>query len=161
MKKDKLSTVFEVAEDQVSKAIKAAGYDHKALEFSTDQVLQIEKILAWVKEGKSFKEAEKLLQAETEQRKKDPSFQLTPELIEFISQNAGAVGEATIRDLPNLIKKFKASTQSIAAQSFFQQAQAIGESPEMKQAFAQLMAEDTIDVQVLPGEPSALPESSS
>lgn len=87
---------------------------------------------------------------------------LAPELTDFLREKSQLFADQILEDAPHILQKQRAAAKRIIVSTFWQRVNEIGRSEEFQRKFdAALYGEETLDVAVLPGESSALPESSS
>lgn len=87
---------------------------------------------------------------------------LAPELTDFLREKSQLFADQILEDAPHILQEQRAAAKRIIVSTFWQRVNEIGRSEEFQRKFdAALYAEETLDVAVLPGESSALPESSS
>ena len=160
MNKAKIAQLLETTEDKISKALQAMGVDHKAEDFTTAQVTDVEMVLRWVAEGATFKDAQK--QYEQQAKAQDPLATLTPKEREQIESALDAIADNSSEEFTQVLRTRRDDVIRALLMRFDRRLVGnivnVVQAPEFKESFAQSFSGQTIDV--LPGKPAAsLPSS--
>lgn len=165
MDKQTLVTNYATSTAKVNKVLKAIGLDHNASDFSPEQIALFDQVWTLMeKDNLSCKEALDLLNYQPSQSLSQPtsSTALSPEVNDLLQERSTAFAERILEESPDILKEQRAVARKIIVDSFWNRINELGRSPEFQRKFdAALYGEEILDVSVLPGESSALLESSS
>lgn len=170
MDKQTLVSRYATSTAKVNKILKALGFDHNAVDFLPEQIDIFDQVWQLMdKDNLSCKEALDVLHYQTptvqaldSANLSEPTLALEPELTDFLQQKSTTFAEQIIRETPDVLKEQRAAARKIVVESFWKRINEIGRSEEFQRKFdAALYGDDILDISVLPGESSVLPESSS
>jgi hypothetical protein len=165
MDKQTLVTNYATSTAKVNKILKAIGLDHNASDFSPEQIALFDQVWTLMAQDKlSCKDALELLGYQPSQSfsQSSSSTVLDPKLTNLLQERSTIFAEHILDESPDILKEQRAAARKIIVDSFWNRINEIGRSPEFQRKFdAALYGEEILDVSVLPGESSVLPESSS
>ncbi|WP_030008094.1 hypothetical protein [Picosynechococcus sp. NKBG042902] len=165
MNKQNIIEKYNITDAKFYEILDGLDIPQDTIHFSDRQMSLFEQVLHLARQQKkSYKQAIAIV---LNQSTDSPEFAeaspvLEPELTDFLQQKSTTFAEQIIRETPDVLKEQRAAARKIVVESFWKRINEIGRSEEFQRKFdAALYGDDILDISVLPGESSALPESSS
>lgn len=168
MNVEKIAAIYELKDQDVKKILKTAGFDSKMTELSRDEMLVFDEVWTLViKEGKTHKEAGDIMKQRAEQKSqplKTHSATIDPKIMATIERQSEVMAEQIAGETPEIFLAQKEMIQQMMIERFWKRFAEIAESGELQRNFERVLGSNNpavIEATVLPGESSALPESST
>ncbi|ACB01038.1 MULTISPECIES: hypothetical protein [Cyanophyceae] len=165
MNKQNIVEKYNISQPKFDEILDDLNISQDTILFSDDQVALFERIFHLARQQKKgYKKAISIVlnQSANSLEHSEPSSVLDPKLTDFFHQKSATFAEQMIDETPHLLNEQRAAARKIIVDSFWKRINEIGNSEEFKRKFdAVLYGDDIVNASVLPGESSALPESSS
>lgn len=165
MNKHDLVEQYTTSITKLNEVLRALAIDVDTAEFSPEQVARLDQIWRLVRqEGKTYQEAISIVTNQPIDSSVIPQeiTALDPKVTNLLQEKSTTFAEHILEQSPDLLKEQRAVARKIIVDSFWKRINELGRSPEFQRKFdAALYGEESLDVSVLPGESSALPENSS
>ena len=165
MNKQNIIEKYNITDAKFYEILDGLDIQQDTIHFSDRQMSLFEQVLHLARQQKkSYKQAIAIV---LNQSTDSPEFAeaspvLEPELTDFLQQKSTTFAEQIIQETPDVLKEQRAAARKIVVDSFWKRINEIGRSEEFQRKFdAALYGDDILDISVLPGESSALPESFS
>ena len=165
MNKQNIVEQYKTSITKLNEVLRALDIDVNTEEFSPEQMTLLDQIWHLVRqENKTYQQAIAIVTNQPLDSSIAPeqSTALSPEVNNLLQERSTAFAERILEESPDILKEQRAVARKIIVDSFWNRINELGRSPEFQRKFdAALYGEEILDVSVLPGESSALLESSS
>ncbi len=157
---------YKTSSAKLDEILTAFEIDLNTQEFSPEQLQLIERVMCLVKQQKkTYSKAIDMVknnQDSTSEPQEQEEIAIPPELTALINQQVETVAQRFKDETPHFIKQQQNLVREYIVRRFWQRMNEMVASGEMQAAFDRVLGSDQVyEAQILPGEPSALLESSS
>lgn len=165
MNKQNIIKKYNVSDAKFYEILDGLGISQDTTHFSDEHISLFERVLHLARQQKkSYKQAISIVTNQPLDSSIIPeqSTALAPEVNNLLQERSTAFAERILEESPDILKEQRTVARKIIVDSFWNRINELGRSPEFQRKFdAALYGEEILDVSVLPGESSALLESSS
>ncbi|MBV5261989.1 hypothetical protein FLX56_26670 [Synechococcus moorigangaii CMS01] len=165
MNKQNIIEKYNISDAKFLEILDGLNISQDTTLFSDEQISLFERVLHLARQQKkSYKQAIAVVTNQPLDSSIAPeqSTALSLEVNNLLQERSTTFAEHILDESPYILKEQRAAARKIIVDSFWNRINELGRSPEFQRKFdAALYGEESLDVSVLPGESSALPESSS
>lgn len=165
MNKQNIIEKYNISDAKFHEILDGLNISQDTTLFSDEQISLFERVLHLARQQKkSYKQAIAIVTNQPLDSSIVPeqSTPLAPEVNNLLQERSTTFAEHLLEQSPDILKEQRATARKIIVDSFWNRINELGRSPEFQRKFdAALYGDDILDVSVLPGESSALLESSS